>query len=51
MHAAIVENRSVHEAHKDRLCWRTSTEPMYMDVRYVDLASWSLLLVQEQKNR
>jgi len=28
--------------HEDR---RTSTELMYIDVGYVDLASWSLLLV------
>jgi hypothetical protein len=42
-------NWSVHEVHEDRPCWRTSTELMYMDVRYVDLASWSLPLVQEHK--
>ncbi len=46
MHGAIVENRSVQVVYED-----SSTELMYMDVRYVDLASWSLLLVQEHKNR
>jgi hypothetical protein len=46
MHGAIVENRSARLVHEDRPGWRTSTELMYMDVRYVDLASWPLLLVQ-----
>jgi hypothetical protein len=32
------ENRSVHEVHQDRPGLRTSTELMYMDVRYVGFA-------------
>jgi hypothetical protein len=34
-----VENCSAHEVHRDRPGWPTSTEPMYMDLRYVDFAS------------
>jgi hypothetical protein len=33
------ENPSVLEAHEDRPGWCTSTELMYIDVRYVDFAS------------
>jgi hypothetical protein len=32
------ENRSVRLVHQDRPGWGTSTELIYMDVRYVDFA-------------